>query len=124
MYNALRPVREVARFAYEPLRDQLIGRALKEGYDVTPGTLSDKLAAEYCDTSERQIRKVRREGLDPYQADHYAVKGLGLHPRDIWGDDWVTAESFFAEALFDREIEEVPEQENVFQPLWWESVAV
>lgn len=131
-YNGHRPVRETTRFEYEPLMKLLIESWSDSGGRTKPGQLSDKTAADICRTSERQIRNARYgdsegiKGLNPYLADHCAVIGLGMHPRDIWGDDWVTAESFFAEALWERELtlEDIPEQENLFVPNWWKEVAV
>jgi len=101
-YNGRREVTEKARFDYAPLRDRLIESFSQSGGRTRPGVLSDKMAADMCRTSERQIRNARLgdkdglKGLNSYLADHCAIVGLGLHPRDIWGDDWVTAESLYA----------------------------
>ena len=79
-----------------------------------------------CGVSERQIRKARQNGLNPYMADHFAVVGLGAHPKDIWGDDWITAESFFAEPLYKREltVQDIPEQDDLFAVGWWKQVEI
>lgn len=61
--------------------------------------LSDKTAAKACATSERQIRKARQEGMNPYLADYLVVKGLGVHPMSVFGADWLTAEALYADEI-------------------------
>lgn len=101
-FDGHRRVLETTRYEYEPLQAMLLVRFSDMSGRAKPGVLSDKVAADMCGTSERMIRNARlgdRDGLiglNPYLADHCAVVGLGMHPRDIWGDDWVTGESLYA----------------------------
>lgn len=35
--------------------------------------------------------RIKREGLTWYRADEFAC-ALGLHPMEVWGDDWLEAQ--------------------------------
>jgi len=37
--------------------------------------------------NSQAIKAAREKGLDPYQADRYAVR-FGFHPGEVW-DDWL-----------------------------------
>lgn len=113
-FNSTRAVRETTVFEYEPLLEALRTKHIEEqGGDPKPGILSDKTVADMCRVSERQVRKARLEGLDPYMADHFAVMGLGFHPKDIWGDAWVTAESLYVGDIQQGELSELPVDSTV-----------
>ena len=101
-YNAHRAVRESLLLPYEPVMRRLVAVRQRTNEDAEFGVLSDKIAAKMCGVSERQIRKARFIGMNPYLADHICVKGLGLHPKEVFGDEWITLESFWAEELYSR----------------------
>lgn len=75
--------------------------------------LSDKIAARMCATSERQIRKARQEGMNPYLADYLTVKGLGVHPMDLFGEAWLTAEAMWADDIYNKKM--TPEEAEAIE---------
>lgn len=106
-FNASRAVRESTLYPYEPVMRRLIAKraeALGETSRATgDAVLSDKIAAKMCKISERQIRKARLEGMNPYLADHLCQKGLGIHPIEVFGFyGWITVESLHAEDIYEK----------------------
>lgn len=121
-FRASRAVRETVLLDYEPLLRGLVASQKGEDGEVGPLRLSDKIVAQMCEVSERQVRRARLEGLDPYLADHMCVKGLGLHPLLIFGDSWMTAQAFWAEDIYNRKIdpENLPSFEDALADIWAE----
>jgi hypothetical protein len=98
-YKASHKVRETLLLPYDPVKERLL---LARGEDSPDGILSDKLAAQMCGVSERQVRNARLSGMNPYLADHMCIKGLGLHPASVFGDLWLPAEAFFASEIHEQ----------------------
>lgn len=48
---------------------------------------SSTVVAEACGTTRSSIRRWQETGLNPIVADRVCAR-LGLHPADVWGDDW------------------------------------
>lgn len=45
------------------------------------------MVAEACGTTRSSVRRWQETGLNPIVADRVCAR-LGLHPADVWGDDW------------------------------------
>lgn len=60
-----------------------------------PASLSEKLLAVKVGVSERQIRNSRINGyMTGYLADLLSVKGIGIHPSNVFGfEGWVEHDS-------------------------------
>jgi hypothetical protein len=54
--------------------------------DRLSGTVPE--IAQALGVSDRTIQRWRATGIDPYLADQIAIKHLGMHPWEIWGDEW------------------------------------
>jgi len=121
-FRASRAVRETVLLDYEPLLRQLVASQKGEDGEVGPLRLSDKIVAQMCEVSERQVRRARLEGLDPYLADQMCVKGLGLHPLLIFGDSWLTAQAFWADDIYRRKIDpkDLPGFQEAVEEIWAE----
>lgn len=97
-YRAHRKVRELARFAYL----DVYARILKAQDN---GSISDKEAGNRFEVSERQVRKARMEGMNAYMADHFCVRGLGVHPVTVFGEEWWVPEAYYAEEVYEGEVD-------------------
>jgi hypothetical protein len=54
--------------------------------DRLSGTVPE--IAQALGVSDRTIQRMRTTGIDPYLADEIAIRHLGMHPWEIWGDEW------------------------------------
>lgn len=48
---------------------------------------SSSVVAEACGTTRSSIRRWQEIGLHPIVADRVCIR-VGLHPSDVWGDEW------------------------------------
>lgn len=48
---------------------------------------SNTVVAEACGTTRNAVRRWHENGVHPVVADRVCAR-LGLHPADVWGDDW------------------------------------
>jgi hypothetical protein len=48
---------------------------------------SSTVVAEACGTTRNAMRRWPENGINPVVADRICAR-LGLHPADVWGDDW------------------------------------
>ena len=53
-----------------------------------------KQRASLLGVSEEAIDRMMQDNasLDPFAADRLASNGLGVHPIQVWGEDWLTAD--------------------------------
>jgi hypothetical protein len=107
-YKPKRKIPERTRYPYEPFMERLIQERNNTDREYRdPNVIGDKTAAEMCQVSERQIQMARRNGMDPYLLDHMCIKGLGIHPMEFLGEDWLTDDSLRAGDLFEGKVEHV-----------------
>jgi hypothetical protein len=60
--------------------------------DDATGYTTDMEIAEILGVSRQRVSQWRNgDRIGVFKADEYAVKVLGVHPCEVWGEEWWTA---------------------------------